>query len=277
MRGEVKKIAINGADLSFIEQGSGTPVIFVHGSLTDLRTWSFQMEPFSKRYHVIAISRRYHYPNDLSDAGWDYSATNHAEDLAALIEKLGIAPAHIVGHSYGAFACAIMTEEHPELVRSLVLCEPPIIPLLYAVPGGNSILSNFVDQIWKPVEEEFRKDDLKQGVKLFIDGLQGNGAFDKLPSIAVDKIMDNAPAMKLQATAINQYPSFTCRDAQRIEKPVLLVGGENSHKMLHVILEELNRCLHNSRIAMIPNASHNMYGMNPNKFNEVVLDFLSKS
>ena len=273
---EAEKVAVNAAELRYIEQGSGIPIVFVHGSLTDFRTWAFQMESFRKCYHAIAISRRYHYPNDFVDAGWDYSAINHAEDLAAFIEMLGIAPAHIVGHSYGAFACAILATQHPELVRSLVLCEPPIISLLDAVPGGKSMIANFMDEIWKPVEKAFRKGGSKEGVKIFIDGIQGAGTFDKLPATAVDRIMDNAPAMKAQAMATDQYPVFTCKDVQRIEKPVLLVAGEGSHKMLHVILNELERCLQNSKIVMIPNASHNMYAANPHAFNEVVRDFLAK-
>ncbi len=277
MKIDAKKIAINGTELKYIERGSGIPVIFVHGSLNDFRTWAFQMGPFSKCYHTIAISRRYHYPSDLMDVGWDYSAINHAEDLAELIEKLGLAPVHIVGHSYGGYACAILAVQHPELVRTLVLCEPPIVPLLDAVPGGKSIVSNFMDQIWKPVEEAFGKDDLENGVRLFIDGIQGAGTFDKLPPAVLDMIMDNASAMKAQAIAINQYPAFSCQDAQRIEKPVLLVKGENSYKMLHTILEELKRCLQNSKIAMIPGASHNMHVANPNAFNEAVLDFLAQT
>lgn len=273
---KAKKISINDTELRYIEQGSGIPIVFVHGSLTDFRTWAFQMEPFSKGYHVIAISRRYHFPNDFKDVGWDYSAINHAEDLAEFIEKLGIAPVHIVGHSYGAFACAILSAKHPELTRSLVLCEPPIISLLDAVSGGKSIISNFIELIWKPVEQAFKKGDLKNGVRIFIDGIDGQGTFDKLPSIAVDKIMDNALAMNAQAIAINQYPEFTCQDAQRIKKPVLLVAGENSYKMLYAILEELKRCLPESKMTVIPGASHNMYAANPNAFNEAVLDFLTE-
>lgn len=277
MQIEAKKIAINGTELKYIEQGSGIPVIFVHGSLNDFRVWAFQMGPFSKLYHTIAISRRYHYPSNFMDVGWDYSAINHAEDLTEFIEKLGLAPVHIVGHSYGGYACAILAVQHPELVRTLVLCEPPIIPLLNTVPGGKSIVSNFMDQIWKPVEEAFRKDDLKQGVRLFIDGIQGAGTFDKLPPTVLNMVMDNASAMKAQAIAINQYPAFSCQDAQRIEKPVLLVKGENSYKMLHAILEELKRCLQNSYVAKIPGASHNMHVANPNAFNEAVLDFLAQT
>ena len=234
------------------------------------------MTPFSKCYHTIAISRRYHYPNDFTDDGWDYSALNHAEDLATFIEELELASVHIVGHSYGAYACAILTVRHPELIRTLVLCEPPIIPLLGAVPGGKSIVSDFMDQIWNPVEEAFKKGDLKQGVRIFIDGISGDGTFDKLPSTVRDMIMNNAQAMKAQTMAMNQFPVFTCQDAQRIERPVFLVAGEKSHKMLHAILKELKRCLANSKTTVIPDASHNMHVANPQAFNEAVLDFLAR-
>jgi len=273
---QTKKIVIDGAELSYIDQGSGVPLVLVHGSLNDLRTWALQMGPFSKRYHTIAISRRYHYPNAFADDGWDYSAINHAEDLATFINELDLAPAHIVGHSYGAYACAILTARHPELIRSSVLCEPPIIPILGATPEGKSIASEFMDKIWKPMEEAFQKGDLKAGIKMFIEGISGVGTFDKLPSTVRDMIMDNALAMKAQLTARDQFPTFTCLDAQRIIVPVLLVSGEKSHKMLHAVLKELERCLPDRSTAVIPDASHNMHVANPQAFNQAVLDFLAE-
>ena len=59
-----KTIRVNGADLAYIEQGSGGAVVFVHGSLSDFRSWVFQLEPFAQRYRGISYSRRYHYPNE---------------------------------------------------------------------------------------------------------------------------------------------------------------------------------------------------------------------
>jgi len=100
---QTKKILINGVELNYIEQGKGDPVVFVHGSLEDFHTWGLQIEPFSEHYHVIAYSRRYHYPNAWVGDGTDYSATLHAEDLAALIKRIGLGSAHVVGHSYGAY------------------------------------------------------------------------------------------------------------------------------------------------------------------------------
>ena len=54
---------VNGARLAYTDAGRGEPLIFVHGSLEDLRIWRRQVELFSARYRVIAYSRRYHHPN----------------------------------------------------------------------------------------------------------------------------------------------------------------------------------------------------------------------
>jgi non-heme chloroperoxidase len=112
-------------------------------------------------------------------------------------------------------------------------------------------------------------------VSVFIDGISGEGSFDKLLSTVRDMTMDNAVAMKAQATAIDQFPVFNCQDAQKIAKPVLLVAGEKSHKMLHEILKELKHCIPNSKMTVIPDASHNMHSANPLAFNEAVLYFLA--
>jgi non-heme chloroperoxidase len=271
---QTKKIVIGGSQLSYIDQGSGLPAIFVHGCFNDLRAWSMQINPVSKFYRAISISRRYHYPNNVVAEGWDYSAINHAEDLATFIEELQLAPVHIIGHSYGAYACAILAARRPELIRSLILCEPPILPMLDDVPGGKSMVSDFMDHIWKPMQEKFQNGDLEQGVKVFIDGISGEGTFEKLPPAVHDMLMDNVPAMKVQAMALDQFSIFTCYDAQQIKKPVLLIGGEKSHKMLHAVLKKLERCLPISRTIMIPEASHNMHVANPQAFNEALIDFL---
>ena len=125
-----KVALVNGVELHYIEKGSGAPVIFVHGGLEDYRAWADQVEAFSKRYHAVAYSRRYNFPNARTALADDYSASADAQDLAALIKQLGLAPAHVVGYSYGAYAALFLALGHPELVRSLVLSEPPVLRLL---------------------------------------------------------------------------------------------------------------------------------------------------
>ena len=97
-----KAITVNGTELHYLEQGQGDPVIFVHGAVTDLRTWGLQMEPFAQHYHTIVYSLRYHYPNAWAGDSRDYTTTVHMQDLAALIQALGLTRTHVIGSFYGA-------------------------------------------------------------------------------------------------------------------------------------------------------------------------------
>ncbi|HEX9117868.1 MAG TPA: alpha/beta hydrolase, partial [Anaerolineae bacterium] len=115
-------VEVNGAQLAYEAQGEGEPLVFVHGSLEDYRSWHGQMARFAERFHVVSYSRRYHYPNAPAGDRRDYSAALHAEDLAGLIRALDLGPrVHLVTSSYGGYVSLVMAARHPELVRSMVL------------------------------------------------------------------------------------------------------------------------------------------------------------
>lgn len=276
MQVQTKKLLVNSVELNYIEYGKGDSVIFVHGSLNDFRAWGSQIEPFSKRYHVIAYSRRYHYPNTWVGDGRDYSATLHAEDLAELIKRLNLGKVHVLASSYGAYTSLLLASEHPKLVRSLVLGEPPLLPWLLNIPGGDTLLAAFITNAWEPARHAFQRGDLEQGVRLFINGVLGEGTFDKLPQPARSNLMDNALEMKAETSAPNLFLLFSCEDVRRIKIPTLLLKGELSPKIFHLITDELERCLPNKEVAIVPAASHSIHNGNPEAYNEMVLAFLGK-
>ena len=109
-------------------------MVFVHGSSSDLRTWEQQVPAIGESYRAIAYSRRYARPNEDIDPGADDQMLPHVDDLVALLRALGAAPAHLVGHSWGAFISLLAAIRHPQLVRSLVLLEPPVLSLYMSTP-----------------------------------------------------------------------------------------------------------------------------------------------
>src|SRR6186713_2491392 len=153
---KVKAVFIQGDSIHYIDVGKGDPVVFVHGSLGDYRTWAKQMVAFAKKHRVIAYSRRFAYPNKqiINDSA-DYTVAPHSKDLTELIKCLHLEPVHLVGHSYGAFTALLTTIDHPELVRSLTLGEPPVASLLQRVPGGDTLLNNFITKTIIPAAESF--------------------------------------------------------------------------------------------------------------------------
>jgi len=269
-------IEANGTNLEYIEMGQGDPIVFVHGSLNDFRSWQFQMEPFSRHYRTIAYSRRYHYPNAWHGDGLDYSVNLHAEDLASLIRGLGLQRPHIMGSSYGAYTTLVLANRHPELVRSITLGEPPILPWLEDTQDGAALVAAFTMNAWEPSKRAFQRGDMEDGVRLFINGVLGQGTFDKLPAPVRTAMMDNAPEMKAETLSPVYFSKFTCDDASEIKAPTLLLTGELSPMMFRHIIKKLQGCMPQAECSMIPKSSHMMQAGNPEVYNAQVLSFISR-
>jgi pimeloyl-ACP methyl ester carboxylesterase len=117
-----------------MEEGSGPPVVLIHGSVSDYREWSKQMKALARHYRVIAYSRRYHWPNTVPGTEADGSREVQVNDLASIIRTLKLAPVHLVGHSYGAAIALQLALRHPQLVRTLVVAEPGVGGVLANTP-----------------------------------------------------------------------------------------------------------------------------------------------
>src|SRR5688500_6166638 len=92
----VKTLEENGYPMSFLESGTGEPVVLVHGAISDYRSWTGQTASPPHGFRLIAVSLRHHYPEPWNGIGETYSVKQHAEDLGAFIETLGVGPVFLV-------------------------------------------------------------------------------------------------------------------------------------------------------------------------------------
>ncbi len=273
-------VRANGTELHYVEKGSGLPVVFVHGSLGTLDDWRTQLDAFASQYRVIAYSRRYHPPNPAQRDGQSYALSLHADDLAALLERLGISRAHIVGSSYGAYAALLLALRRPELVRTLVLEDPPILPWLARTPEGDSIRRAFEATVITPARAAFARGDSVGGLRRFLDGVSGTpGRFDRIPEASRRGVLRLAFELRLELLAdpAAYLPPLSCKDVARIRSPVLLLTGERSPRMFHVITEELERCLLTEELVTVPGAGYDSHAASPRFYDETVLRFLAKN
>jgi pimeloyl-ACP methyl ester carboxylesterase len=122
----VKKARVNGIDLEYEVQGSGEPVLLIPpGPIADSFRPLYAQEALASSYQLI----RYHQRGQGGSTGTATPGTfaDHAEDAAALIGHLGLRRAHVAGHSTGANTALQLGLDHPELVHTLVLLEPPLM------------------------------------------------------------------------------------------------------------------------------------------------------
>src|SRR5918992_1380354 len=93
------RLRVNGVELYYEVIGEGDPLVLVHGGWGDHTSWRLVVDEFARSYQIVTYDRRGHSQSDRVSAPDVFRA--HEEDLDALIEKLGIAPAHVVGNSIG--------------------------------------------------------------------------------------------------------------------------------------------------------------------------------
>jgi pimeloyl-ACP methyl ester carboxylesterase len=112
-------VDLRGVSTWYDEQGSGEPLVLLHGGLADARFFEHNVGPLADRFHVLAIDQRGH--GHTPDVEGPLTFDLMAEDTIAFIETVLGRPAHLVGHSNGAFVALLVALRRANLVRRLVL------------------------------------------------------------------------------------------------------------------------------------------------------------
>ena len=285
MSDNVKNIEINGRQLHYVDQGGEgrqTPsIIFIHGGLDDYRCWQFQIDSFSKKYRTISYSRRFAYPNKwIGNVAQDNTIVDNAKDLAELIRRLDLAPAHLVGASYGAFITLYCASKNPELAKTMVLNEPPILSFLAGSHRKDDVelLQGFRTRIQKPTEDAFKRGDFEKAAQTFIDRVMDiENFFEQLPHKDKQLLMDNAKSLEGELESAQSSSSFSVEDVKQITTiPTLIVKGELSPKWLLRIADILSENMpNNHEQIVIPNVSHDGVKFT-NIFSSKVMEFFAR-
>jgi 3-oxoadipate enol-lactonase len=116
------EITVNGANLYYEDTGSGgEAIMFAHGLLWSGRMFQAQVAALKGRYRCVTFDFRGQGESDVAASGYDMDTL--ADDAAALIQNLGIAPCHFLGLSMGGFVAMRLAVRRPELIKSLILLE----------------------------------------------------------------------------------------------------------------------------------------------------------
>lgn len=280
------KLDLQGTTLECVERGAGEPVVLVHGSASDYRTWESQLEEFGGHFRAIAYSRRFHWPNPRIGEGVDYAMETHVDDLQALVRSLGAAPAHLVGHSYGAFVGLLLALRAPRLLRTLVLAEPPaitlfvsnqpkpseILKLLFRRPRTAAAIVKFGATGVGPATKAARRGDMATAMRIFGKAVLGREFYRRLSPSRLEQVRANSIPAELTGSGFSPLEDEALRG---VETPTLLVNGEHSPRLFHRLLDRLEELLPSTERIEIPGASHLLHEDNAPAYNRAVLSFLT--
>jgi len=227
--------------LCYEVQGTGSPVLLIHGLAASARYWRRTIGHLAQHFRVYAV--------DVPGFGASRLAGPFSIDAATRIvaewaHHMALAPVDVVGHSLGGRIAAGLAVDHPGLLRRLVLADAPA----WALNAG-------------PVELARRYAAMARYLPL---GL--------VPRIALDSWRAGLATL-IRASRLLLETDMP-QALERIRAPTLLVWGEQDHLVPLAMGEALARRIPDALLTVIPRAAHNVMWNQPAAFNRTVTDFL---
>jgi 3-oxoadipate enol-lactonase len=254
-------IHLSDMKLHYEVNGSGPPILLIHGLGSSSRDWEKQVESFVQEYQVITVDLRGHGQSDRPRG--PYSIRMFAEDTVALIRELEVAPLHIVGISMGGMVAFELVVRFPELVRSLTIVNS------YPEMRVETLREHL--QVWRRflLLELLgtRGTSMMLGRHLFPFPEQAD-----LREIFVRRWAENDKrAYRESLRAIINWDVE--QHLAKIGCPVLVVASDKDYMPLEEKQAYTAR-IPNAKLVVIENARHAVTAERPKQFNEALMKFL---
>ena len=260
--------------LYYEETGQGTPIVFVHEFASDHSGWEPQMREFGKRHRCIAYAARGYTPSDVPAGAENYSYRHVMRDCVAVLDRLGIDKAHLIGLSMGGYTSVQVALNHPERVRSMVLA------------GTGSGSERWYTQEFQTASRALGDEFERHGSAAVAKGY-GQGP-SRLPFLLKDargfaEFSRHLAEHDAQGSANTSRgfqggrPSLYDFNAEirKLSAPALIVVGDEDDRCIEPSLF-LKDALAGSGLVMMPKSGHAVNLEEPDLFNAVVGDFLAR-
>jgi pimeloyl-ACP methyl ester carboxylesterase len=259
--------ALNGATLYYETAGSGPPLVLVHSGIADSRMWDDQWQPFSQHFQVVRYDLR----------GFGRSAPlagefSHPADLLALLDFLAISQAYLLGCSKGGSIVLDFTLLHPQRVAGMVL--------VTSSPGGFSFEGETPPQ-WDDLVAAFKQGDFDRTaeleVQIWVDGPHRTPEqVDPVLRARIQAMDRIALANEAQGlgTELPLEPSAASRLGE-INVPALILYGDLDDPNIIRAAGFMAQHIPGAQKSLIPGTAHFPNMEQPERFNHLVLDFLS--
>ena len=258
---------VNDTCLYYEEAGTGPPLVLIHGFTLDTRMGDDQFEVFSKHHRVVRYDMRGYGQSALPVLVEGYS---HADDLRALLDHLGITKTHVIGLSMGGRVAVNFTVEYPERTVSLITVDTVLGGFTYS-EEWSAFLGMLFSKARQSGVETSKELFLNSG--LFQPALENPEVTSRLAEMVLsysgwNLLNPPGPEISLEIPAAKQL--------NKIDVPTLVIVGERDLQDFRDIADALECGIPKATKVIIPGVGHISNMEAPEKFNEVVLSFLSE-
>jgi 3-oxoadipate enol-lactonase len=254
------KIAIGPRQLAYESVGSGRPLVLLHAFPFDSRMWRDTAASLAKRVQVITPDLR---GFGHSDLGSDrFSIADLADDVAALLDALGIPTVTVGGMSMGGYVSLAFAARHGKRLHSLILADTKAAADSPEARQGREATISLVET---------------QGVGAMLDKqiprLLSGRASDSLRA-QVRRLGEQAPAAVIAGVRALRDRSDRTPELASIKVPTLLVVGTDDALSPPAEAEDMSARIPQARLVLIPGAGHLSNLENPDAFAAALMGFL---
>jgi pimeloyl-ACP methyl ester carboxylesterase len=266
-------ITANDVELYYEVTGRGDPLVLVHGGWSDHHNWQAVAPGLAESFLVLTYDRRGHGQSERADQG---TRRDQEDDLAGLIEGLDDGPVHIAGTSFGASIAIGLTARRPELVRSVIAHEPPLVSLIARDPEIKPLVEE-VSATIQSVLGRLARGDIEGGARQFVEQVAlGPGAWEQLPAPLRETMIDTAPAFTAEQHDA-KWATVDPAALSRLQRPVLLTQGDQSPTWFLGIIAKLAEVMEGAEVRTYLGAGHAPHLTHPRDYLATTTDFLVHS
>ena len=264
--------SVNGVRLAYDDEGSGEPLVLVHGSWTNRHSWDRVAPRLAERFRVVRHDRRGHSESSAASG----TLEDDASDIAALAAHLRLGPFHLACSSRGGVIGLKLAASRPELVRSIVCHEPPLLGALSRDEAESQLVAQLVAGEGHVVEM-IERGEHEAAARVFVERVAfGPGAWDRFPRFIRQTFIENAETFAEEYRDPDIY-SVDFEALRNFAGPVLLTGSDDSPQWFALIIDRLAEILPRVERHEYRGAGHNPQGNAPEEYVRVVGDFITRA
>jgi pimeloyl-ACP methyl ester carboxylesterase len=279
-------VETNNIRLHSVTQGQGELVILLHGFPEFWYAWRYQIPALARHFKVVVPDLRGYNDSDKPDNGYDLDTL--CADIQGLIQRLGYAKAHIVGHDWGGVIAWHLAQKFPQCLNRLaVLNAPPPHRFIQELMSNLDQIrrSWFVFAFQVPGLPEWL---IQQNLTEFVKGALREHAIRKgafsaeetqiyQAALAKPGVLHSAMSYYRQLLWPPNWLSSLVRMPQKVEAPTLVLWGKDDSFLSHKLTEGLDRLIAAPfKLRVIPECGHWVQQEVPQTVNRELLNFLKK-